>query len=157
MADTLTRQERSRRMASVRHHGTTPELQVRRLLHSAGLRFRLVSERLPVKPDIVLPRWKTVVLVHGCFWHGHCCPLFRLPGTNTKWWKNKIDTNIARDRRSVERLLEEGWRVVTVWQCALKGTTRLGAEELQTLLLKSIRGSAPAVEVSGRLASTRVR
>jgi DNA mismatch endonuclease, patch repair protein len=132
-------------MASVRQCGTDPELTIRKLLHQAGFRFRLRNHLLPGSPDIVLPRWQTVILVHGCFWHGHDCSLFRLPGTRTEWWRTKIASNVARDQRVVEALLNTGWRVITIWQCILKGTA----------LLQAIQGDSAMVDLRGLLAADK--
>jgi DNA mismatch endonuclease (patch repair protein) len=147
--DTLTSEERSRRMASVRQSHTEPELVVRRLMHRAGLRFRVADRRLPGSPDIVLPRWRTVVFVHGCFWHGHDCPLFKLPRTRTEWWRAKVASNINRDQRAVECLVAMGWRAITVWQCALKGKGRLASADLAAALSNAVRMNSSLTEVRG--------
>lgn len=111
-------------MRAIRGKNTTPELQVRKLLFARGLRFRLHDKRLPGAPDIVLPRYHTVVLVHGCFWHGHDCHLFKVPQARADFWMAKIGANRERDTRDLKALAEQGWRVICVWECALKGRLR---------------------------------
>lgn len=112
---------RSRIMSSIRGGNTKPEILVRSLLHREGFRFRLHVRELAGKPDIVLPKYRAVVFVHGCFWHGHDCPLYRLPDTRTDFWRKKIDRNRAKDRSVRDVLLSAGWRVAVVWECALRG------------------------------------
>lgn len=106
-------------MARVRQRGTDIELLVRRGLHSRGLRYVLNDRRLPGSPDLVFPRWKVTMFVHGCFWHGHDCKLGRAPRSNAAYWGPKIAANQARDARKIEALKRLGWRVLVVWQCQL--------------------------------------
>lgn len=126
MVDIVSREVRSRMMASVRAKNTKPELAIRKELFRRGFRYRLHVAGLPGKPDIVLPRYKTVIFVHGCFWHGHSCSLFRLPATRTAFWQEKISRNRHNDRLATAALAVAGWRIATVWECALKGAGRLG-------------------------------
>ncbi|GER23584.1 very short patch repair endonuclease [Zafaria cholistanensis] len=121
MADKITPEARSRNMAAVRSTNTKIEVAIRRSLHSRGFRYRVNVKQLPGKPDIVLPRYQAVIMVHGCFWHGHDCPLFRWPKTRQEFWEEKIGGNQARDERVVKQLTEAGWRIATVWECALRG------------------------------------
>lgn len=126
MADTVTPDQRSRIMAQVKGKDTKPELLVRRLLHRLGYRFRLHRKDLPGSPDIVLPRHRKVIFVHGCFWHGHeGCSRGTRPTSNTEFWNVKIDRNIERDTLAVRRLEEAGWRSLIVWQCEIKDTMAL--------------------------------
>jgi DNA mismatch endonuclease (patch repair protein) len=111
-------------MAGIRNKNTKPEVIVRSLLHRAGFRFRLHARHLPGNPDIVFSRYKAVVFVHGCFWHGHDCPLFKWPGTRPEFWRAKIGRNQLNDRRAVSLLADEGWRIAVVWECALRGRDR---------------------------------
>ena len=128
MADVFDRETRSRVMSSIRGRDTAPELVVRRFLHGRGLRYRLHGPRLPGRPDIVLRRLKTVVFVHGCFWHLHAgCRFAVLPKSNRSFWRTKLLGNRARDSRNVARLRRAGWRVFTVWECDL------GASSLERL------------------------
>lgn len=115
-------------MAGIRGKDTRPEMILRRGLHARGLRFRLHDGRLPGSPDLVFPGRRATVFVHGCFWHGHACPLFRLPATRQEFWRAKIEGNAARDAAAETALLADGWRVLTIWECALKGRGRLPVE-----------------------------
>lgn len=115
--DRLTTQHRSWNMSRIRGRDTAPERTVRSMLHRLGYRFRLHSHQLPGRPDVVLPRWNSVVLVHGCFWHRHArCPLAYTPKSRTAFWERKFAANVARDRRVVSSLRTLGWRVVIVWE-----------------------------------------
>ena len=120
MTDIKSAEERSRNMAAIKSGNTKPEILVRKFLFAKGLRFRIKS-KLPGHPDIVLPKYKTVVFVDGCFWHGHAnCKYFRLPASNTEFWKAKIEGNAARDLRQTEELRKLGWRVIRIWECSLR-------------------------------------
>lgn len=121
MVDIVDSATRSRMMSGIRGRDTKPEKVIRSLLHARGFRFRVNRRDLPGKPDIVFPRLKAVILVHGCFWHGHDCPLFRLPGTRTEFWASKIEKNRVNDAKVTQALLDAGWRVGVVWECALRG------------------------------------
>ncbi len=121
MADVLTPEQRSRNMAAIKGKDTKPEMIVRKYLFSRGLRFRVQVRKLPGNPDIVLPKYKTVIFVNGCFWHGHeGCKYFRLPKSNVEFWKEKIERNIKRDKESTQALFDLGWKVVRVWECELR-------------------------------------
>jgi len=122
---------RSRNMAAIRGRNTQPELAVRQALFRAGFRYRLHRPDLPRRPDIVLPRYRRIVLVHGCFWHGHGCHRALVPKTNTAYWIAKISANRERDRRSRTQLEAEGWRVTTLWTCDLTSQITALVEELQ--------------------------
>ena len=121
MVDSLTPEQRSAQMSRIRGANTKLEVLVRKALHARGLRYRLGGTGLPGRPDIVLPKYRTVVFVHGCFWHGHDCPLYRLPKTRPEFWQAKIDDNRQRDKRVSDQLTSTGWRVVEIWECALRG------------------------------------
>ncbi len=126
MTDIVSPEKRSQMMAGIRGKNTKPEIQVRKLLHAAGFRFRLHRKDLPGKPDIILPKYKVVIFVHGCFWHGHeNCHLFRLPKSRIDFWEAKISGNVKRDKHKQKQLLNDGWRVLLVRECALKGKTTL--------------------------------
>ena len=119
--DTLTPEERSRLMAKIKGKNTKPELAVRSLLHRAGYRFSLHRKELPGKPDIVLRKYKTVVFVHGCFWHRHKnCKTASMPKSNTAFWQAKFDRNVSNDRKHRHALEKLGWNVIVVWECELK-------------------------------------
>jgi len=121
LVDSLTPEQRSAQMSRIRGSNTKLEVLVRKGLHARGLRYRLGGAKLPGRPDIVLPKYRTVVFVHGCFWHGHDCPLYRLPKTRPEFWADKIGKNRARDQRVTSELEAIGWRVLTVWECSLRG------------------------------------
>jgi DNA mismatch endonuclease, patch repair protein len=126
MIDKVTAAVRSRMMGTVRGKDTGPERAVRRALHSRGYRYRLHRRDLPGAPDIVLPRFRTAVFVHGCFWHGHDCPRGRRPTSHTEFWNAKLDGNIKRDRQNQAALRAAGWDVVVLWECCLdKGCQEL--------------------------------
>lgn len=123
--DRHSKETRSYNMSRIRAAETKPEETVRKYLFSRGLRYRKNVKTLPGKPDIVLPKYKTVIFVNGCFWHGHTnCRYFVMPKTNTEFWEEKIKTNIARDNRVAENLSSQGWNVLTVWECELKKPIR---------------------------------
>ena len=108
-------------MSRIKGKDTKPEMLVRKFLHAHGFRYRLHVKDLPGKPDIVLPKYKTVIFVHGCFWHGHeGCRYYVVPKTRTDWWLNKINTNIANDVKAMEALQKDGWKIITLWECELK-------------------------------------
>ena len=119
--DVLTIEQRRLNMSRIRGKDTKPEMLLRRGLHAAGLRFRLHGAKLPGKPDMVFPKYHAVILIHGCFWHGHDCPLFKMPATRPEFWAKKISGNRARDLRTTNALQLTGWRLLTVWECSLKG------------------------------------
>lgn len=134
MVDRLTAERRSALMKSVRQKNTTPEMAVRRALHALGYRFRLHRKDLPGTPDIVLPRHRTVVFVHGCFWHRHPgCRLTTTPSNNSEYWRLKFEGNVARDSRKDAALRDLGWRVVTVWECETRDPSVL-SERLLALV-----------------------
>ncbi len=123
MADVHSKETRSYNMSRIRSKDTKPELLVRKFLHKNGFRFRLHVRDLPGKPDIVLPKYKTVIFIHGCFWHGHeGCRYFVVPKTRTEWWLNKIGVNISNDQKAEEQLTAAGWKVIKIWECELKTT-----------------------------------
>jgi DNA mismatch endonuclease (patch repair protein) len=120
MTDTVSISERSRIMSGIHSENTSPEIMVRKGLHHAGFRFRLHNKALPGRPDVVLARHRTVVFVHGCFWHWHGCKRTRLPRTNSGYWRRKIENNRIRDTVNTEVLRRAGWRVETIWECEVK-------------------------------------
>lgn len=130
MVDVLTAEQRQLNMSRIRGRDTRPEMFIRRGLHACGFRYRLQDRKLPGRPDLIFPRYRAVIFVHGCFWHGHDCPLFKLPKTRRDFWDAKISSNRSRDKRVEGTLLEQGWRVATVWECSLKGINKLGGDEV---------------------------
>jgi DNA mismatch endonuclease, patch repair protein len=140
--DILTPEQRSAQMSRVRSADTKIEVAVRHALHRRGLRYRLGGAGLPGRPDIVLPRHRAAVFVHGCFWHGHACHLYRLPKTRTEFWQGKVEANRDRDARVIAKLEELGWHVHVVWECSLRGVDETTRERLYDELASSIRGHA---------------
>ncbi len=125
MTDKVSKERRSEIMSSVRGKDTKPELIVRHFLFSEGFRYRLHDKKLPGKPDLKLPKYKTVVFINGCFWHGHTnCKIYVMPKTNKEFWQEKIDKNIARDEKNIAELNNLGWNVIVLWECELKKTRR---------------------------------
>jgi DNA mismatch endonuclease (patch repair protein) len=149
MADIVPADVRSRMMAGIRGTNTKPELLLRKGLHARGFRFRLHDRALPGKPDIVLPRYRAVILAHGCFWHGHDCHLFRWPSTRPEFWQAKIERNRMVDARSEAALTDAGWRQGIVWECALKGRTRLPLEDVIDACADWLRSDRPRIEIRG--------
>ncbi|MGE5108899.1 MAG: very short patch repair endonuclease [Sphingobacteriales bacterium] len=121
MTDVHTPEQRRFNMQQIRSTNTKPEMLVRKFLHAHGFRYSLHSKKLPGKPDIVLRKYKTVLFIHGCFWHGHKnCQYFVIPKTRTQWWTDKINTNKANDAKAIKALKKDGWNVITIWECKLK-------------------------------------
>jgi DNA mismatch endonuclease (patch repair protein) len=112
---------RSKNMRAIKSKDTKPEILIRKALHARGLRFRLHVKTLPGTPDIVLARFKTVLFVNGCFWHGHRCRLSKTPQTRTAFWLSKISDTISRDRIACQKLRDAGWRIAVIWECEIKG------------------------------------
>jgi len=136
MADVHDKAIRSKNMAAIKSKNTKPEMLVRKFLHANGYRYRLHDSKLPGKPDIVLPKYKTVIFVHGCFWHGHKnCKYFVVPKTRTEWWLNKINGNIVNDAKAAKALKIEGWKIINLWECNLKSSK---TDKTLTALLKKL-------------------
>lgn len=133
MADTFSKAKRSKIMSAVKSQDTTPEIVVRKYLFSKGLRFRKNVSTMPGKPDIVFPKYRAIVFIHGCFWHGHKgCHHADLPKTNVEYWENKIQKNVIRDKKYVSLLASEGWNVLVVWECEIN-KKQLSIEKLDFL------------------------
>ena len=125
MADVHDKATRSNNMSRIKGKDTKPEMLVRKFLHAHGFRYRLHVKELPGRPDIVLPKYKTVIFVHGCFWHGHeGCTYFVVPKTRTEWWVNKINQNKYRDADKYRALIDDCWKVIIIFECALKKCNR---------------------------------
>lgn len=140
---------RSYNMSRIRGRDTKPEMVIRRGLHARGFRFRLQARDLPGRPDLVLPRHRAVVFVHGCFWHGHSCHLFQKPATRREFWDAKIARNKARDAEACEALAAHGWRMITVWECALRGRHRMPESVVIDRCEEFLKGCSFAVDISG--------
>lgn len=125
MADIYSKKKRSEIMSKIGGTDTKPEIIVRKFLFSKGFRYRINDERYPGKPDIVLPKYKTIIFVHGCFWHGHkSCKASKLPKTRKGFWKKKISDNINRDRINIQELEKQGWNVINVWECEINNMNK---------------------------------
>jgi DNA mismatch endonuclease (patch repair protein) len=148
LADVVDPATRSRMMSGIRGKNTKPELTIRKALHARGFRYRLHC-KLPGKPDLCLPKYRAVIFVHGCFWHGHDCHLFKWPSTRPEFWREKIARNRAVDAAAEAKLLADGWRVATVWECALKGRTRLPLEAVVGSLADWLQSDAPVISIEG--------
>lgn len=134
-------------MAGIKGRNTKPELLIRHLLHRKGFRYRIHVKDLPGKPDIVLPKYRSVIFVHGCFWHGHQgCHLFRLPATRTEFWQEKILRNQTNDHRAVELLLVSNWRVCIVWECSIRGA-RKDPEKVVNTIIDWLSGTELCLEI----------
>lgn len=155
MADVLTPEQRQLNMSRIRGRDTKPEMLIRRGLHARGLRYRLHDRMLPGRPDLVFPRYRTVVFIHGCFWHAHGCLLSKLPATRHHFWRTKFQSNASRDQKAVDALLAAGWRVLVIWECALRGPRRLEEAKAITCAYHFIRASHRALlEIDGSLKGT---
>ena len=135
MPDVLSEEQRRYNMSRIRGRNTRPEMILRRGLHVRGLRFRLHRKDLPGCPDLAFPRYRVVLFVHGCFWHGHSCQMFKWPQTREAFWREKIRKNQERDEYNVQALMERRWRVLTVWECATRGPGRMGLADLLDLCI----------------------
>ena len=149
MADIVDVATRSRMMSGIRSKNTRPEIRVRTILHKLGFRFRIHSTALAGRPDIVLPRFKALFFVNGCFWHGHDCHLFRWPASRIDFWKIKVTRNQENDRKAIGILQNTGWRTGTIWECALKGRTRLVDEEIADALASWLRSDMISLDLAG--------
>lgn len=130
MPDIVSKDKRSEMMAGIKGANTKPELIIRRLLHSMGYRYRLHRKDLPGKPDLVLPKYNAVILINGCFWHGHNCSLFKIPSSNQDFWLKKITSNKERDEKQISQLVALGYKVLVVWECSLRGKNKLSLSDI---------------------------
>ena len=136
-------------MSAVRGRNTRQELVIWKALHARGFRYRVQADHLPGKPDIVLARFRAAILVNGCFWHGHDCARFRLPATHRHFWEAKISRNRERDIEVLNALVAEGWRCLTVWECASRGPSRREPPQLVDMIVAWLRGSDTVSEIRG--------
>lgn len=149
MADIVDSSTRSRMMAGIKGKDTKPELEIRKKLFSLGYRYRLHDKKLPGKPDLIFPQYRCVIFVNGCFWHAHGCHLFKWPKTKKSFWRKKINSNKDRDRLVHRELIKQHWRVLQIWECALKGKTKISIDVVISKTCKWIRGKEPFAEISG--------
>ncbi len=146
MTDIVDSQTRSRMMSGIRGKNTKPELALRRSLHALGFRYRLHAKGIPGKPDIVLPKYRAVIFVHGCFWHRHAgCRYATVPATRPEFWAAKFEANVARDAAVQSALRETGWRVATVWECALRTETSIA--QTRDMVAAWLHGAGAVLEV----------
>ncbi len=154
MTDIVDRQTRSKMMSAVRAKNTKLETEIRRRLFAQGFRYRLHVRDLPGTPDIVLPKYETVILVHGCFWHYHGCSRSKIPDSRRNWWRKKLEDNRTRDAKALAELRSSGWRVVVIWECSVHrpGIDRQKALDLVCLRAgKFLRSKRSLLEISGPL------
>ena len=150
MADVLTPEQRRLNMSRIRGKNTKPELVLRRGLHAKGFRFQLHRRDLPGRPDLVFPRYRSVILVHGCFWHGHGCSLTKMPATRPDFWAAKIANNRDHDQRVLVALHGAGWRTLVVWECAIRGPNRQSEDVVLSSCIKFLeRTGSAAQEIAG--------
>lgn len=123
--DKLSPEKRSWNMSRIRSQNTKPELQIRKALHGMGFRYRLHDKKLPGSPDLVFPKHKAIIFVHGCFWHRHGCKLTTTPTTREDFWEAKFKANTERDKKNIQELQDTGWRVMVVWECKLKDSNKI--------------------------------
>ena len=149
MADIVTSTVRSQMMSGIRSKDTRNEKGVRKALHAAGFRYRLHRRDLPGTPDITLPRYRAVIFVHGCFWHGHDCHLFKWPATRPEFWVAKISGNQKRDQQARSSLMQLGWRQLVIWECALRGKHRMDFDNLLANVTNWIKSDLAEGEFKG--------
>lgn len=138
--DIISKEERSHLMAKIRGHNTKPEMAVRKFLFSKGFRYSLHKKELPGKPDIVLKKHNVCIFINGCFWHGHNCKVGKLPKSNKDFWIPKIEKNKSRDQVNIEKLIQDDWRVLIIWECANRGKDKLEITEFAYRLIHFITG-----------------
>ena len=147
MPDIVDAATRSRMMAGIRSKNTKPERIVRSGLHRRGFRFGLHSKMLPGTPDLVFPKYRAVIFVHGCFWHAHGCSFFKMPSSRAEFWKGKFARNKAVDRKVRNMLLQDGWRVLVIWECALRGRSEAQIAALLSRVAEWLNSSRPTLEL----------
>lgn len=147
MADVHDKATRSKNMRAIGTHNTAIEKRMASLLEQLGLRWQAQDTRLPGRPDFTLDDYRCVIFTHGCFWHQHDCYLFKVPATRTEFWLAKIGANVTRDRRDIGLLVEQGWRVLVVWECALRGRAKLSDSALCERLEEWICGSEGSAQI----------
>ncbi|WP_136661687.1 very short patch repair endonuclease [Nitratireductor sp. XY-223] len=149
MPDIVDQKTRSRMMSGIRAKNTKPEMMFRRALHGLGFRYRLHARNVPGKPDMVFPKYCAVFLIHGCFWHGHDCRLFRLPDTRREFWRQKIERNRQRDAEVRSMLDDAGWRHLTIWECSVRGKESMGFQRALEEATRWLTGGTTSAEIRG--------
>lgn len=149
MADVVSPEKRSQMMAGIKGKNTKPEMLMRSALHRLGFRYKLHGKGMPGKPDMVFPKHKAVLFVHGCFWHGHSCHLFKWPSTRPEFWQTKINRNREVDQISTAKLEQMGWRVGVVWECAVRGRAKIPFTDVVESVVKWLQSEEPTFEKRG--------
>ncbi|MAE50877.1 MAG: very short patch repair endonuclease [Micavibrio sp.] len=149
MADIVSPQKRSEMMSGIRGKNTKPEHFIRKTLHAKGFRFRLHRKDLPGKPDLVLSKYRTVIFVHGCFWHGHDCHLFKWPKSRPDFWRAKISKNQENDEKALVALKKDNWRILVIWECAIKGKERIEPESIMKTMVNWLKSDGEFLEIRG--------
>ncbi|MFD2706606.1 very short patch repair endonuclease [Salibacterium lacus] len=147
MSDIMSDELRSKVMSRIKNSNTKPELIIRKGLHALGFRYRINVKNMAGKPDLVLPKYKAVIFVNGCFWHGHGCSLFQWPKTKIEFWENKITSNINRDLNNTRYLNSVGWKVGTIWECSLRGKYRKDTDVVINSISKWVKQSDDNLEI----------
>jgi DNA mismatch endonuclease (patch repair protein) len=147
MADIVSKEVRSRMMSGIRSHNTKPERIVRSGLHRLGYRFGLHNRRIPGTPDLVMPKHNAVLFIHGCFWHGHSCALFKMPATRTDFWNEKISRNRKNDKVKQLMLAEKSWRIAIIWECAIRGKDEKSLGRVYNSIDRWLRSSRKFLEL----------
>ncbi len=151
MTDIVSPATRSRMMSGIRGTDTRPEINIRKKLHALGFRYRLHVKSLPGKPDLVLPHYHAVIFINGCFWHLHDCHLFKWPQTRREFWQAKLTGNKSNDLLHLEQLSKMGWRVLVIWECALKGKTRIGLDAVINSTVDWLRSEKKFMALEGKV------
>lgn len=149
MADIVTPEKRSKMMSGIKNKDTKPELLIRKSLHKKGFRYKLHDKNLPGKPDLVLPKYKAVIFINGCFWHKHDCYLFKWPKSRCVFWKQKIEGNAKKDLEHFQSLEQLGWRIMIIWECSIKGKKLLQQDNIIEMTVKWLKSDIPKYEISG--------
>jgi DNA mismatch endonuclease (patch repair protein) len=149
MTDIVTPEKRSLMMSGIQGKNTKPEMIIRKLLHNGGYRFRIHVDKLPGKPDIVLKKYQAVIFVHGCFWHGHNCKLFKWPQTRPEFWTEKIRRNKKNDEAAYDQLKLLKWRICVIWECSFKGAKKANLPEIAQQIGDWLRCSDDYMEIGG--------
>jgi DNA mismatch endonuclease (patch repair protein) len=139
MADIVDSATRSRMMSGIRSKNTKAEVEIRKRLFALGFRYRLHDKKLPGKPDIILPRYKAVIFIHGCFWHAHACKLFKWPSTRKEFWTTKLKGNKEKDKENLDALKKLGWRILVIWECSYRSTSRKDWHKIDGIVAKAIK------------------
>ena len=149
MVDVVSKEKRSKMMSGIRYKDTKPEIKIRKVLHAKGFRYSLHNSKLPGKPDIVLPKYNAIIFINGCFWHQHNCHLFKWPSTRTEFWREKISGNKDRDKQNILKLKESSWRILTIWECAIKGKNKRSFDDVIDITSNWIKSQNKEMEILG--------